>query len=90
MRPDTYRRHVTTLARETQVTPAAVETVTDHFAANLCASAVRAETKCPGEGDWLGTVLACNAAANKHARAIVEHKTTLLFNAWKARTAPVA
>ena len=74
-------RHIKSLAKETKTTPEAVMLITTHKAELLVAAARRAETKCPGEGDWLGMALACNAAGNPHARKIIEHTAHTL---WKA------
>ena len=87
MTPDTYRRHALTLAKDTGATLEGVEMVTDHMAKSIADAAIRAESRCPGEGDWLGTAMACNAAPNKHARAIIEHKAALLY---AARPVPAA
>lgn len=79
--PEALAKHVNALAKETATTAKAVHFVTDHCANNIAAAAWRAEGRCPGEGDWLGTAMACNAAGNPHARAIIEHKARIAYEA---------
>lgn len=82
MTNETLYRHKRSLARATSTTIEAVEAVTDHMAQRLVEAAERATKRCPDEHDWLEVAMACNAASNKHARAIIEHKARAL---WAAR-----
>lgn len=71
--PDALKRHTAHLAKDTNTSPEAVHTVCTHLAETYIKSARDAESRCPGEGDWLGMVLACNVAPNPHAHKIIEH-----------------
>lgn len=70
--------HEQRLAAETGTTVAAVRSVTNASARRLVDRARLAERRCPGEHDWLEVVLACNAATNPHARAIIEQRARAL------------
>jgi len=70
------------LARGTNTDVAAVKLVTEYHGKAVFESAQRAHLKCPGDGDWLGTALACNAAQNKEARRLIENHARILWNAW--------
>ena len=76
------------LAKETKTSVEAVKLVTEHTGNNIFLAAQRAQIRCPGEGDWLGTAMACNAASNKTARRLIEDHARHLWNAWVA-TLPV-
>lgn len=80
MTPEALAKHVNALAWETKTSAEVVETVTDHFANNIAARAWRSECRCP-DGLWLETAMACNAAHNPHARAIIEHKARVAYDA---------
>jgi hypothetical protein len=70
------------LAKSTNTSLEAVESVTDYYAKGLIAMARKAHTNCP-EGDrgkfWLETAMASHAAGNKDARKIIEAKVWKLF-----------
>ena len=85
MTPDTLKRHLAALAKACNVSPEAADKFTTHLAETYVKSARGAESRCPGEADWLGMVLACNVAPNPHARKIIEHKAHTL---WKESPCP--
>lgn len=75
------------LAKETNTTVVAVEEVTHWHGKRIFEAAQRAHLKChPGEEDWLGMALACNAAPNKTARRLIENHARHLWNDWITAT----
>lgn len=66
--------HELWLAKEAGTTVDTVRTITAAFARRLVRRAQESDRRCPAQAPWLETVLACNAAENRHARAIIEHR----------------
>jgi hypothetical protein len=81
--------HLKKLAAETKTSVSACDALTSHLAERYALSAYSAECRTKGlrgdsgQEDWLGLVLALNAAPNNHARAIIENKALIRFDELK-------
>ena len=82
MNDETLNRHIALLAKETNTNKEAVNAVTDDIANRMAIKSVEVQRRVGSAGgeNWLECYLACNAAPNKHARAIIEHKSRILYH----------
>jgi hypothetical protein len=88
MNDATLNKHILALAKETKTNREAVNAVTDDIATRMANKAAEVEMRVGHDGgeNWLEMYLACNAAVNKHARAIIEHKSRIIYSTIMSKT----